>query len=177
MSKDYFDPKTSANPSGNQTQVGRSNEALRLAYLLLWNFAYRVADGNPEKLEAKFYSDLVIFMTSKVARDETPEPTYHGLMLEVQNELNYFINGAHFDETHTLGRYELGIRDTEYLDEIAEVFQDLDGIVGYILAGNFYTSEKLLTQLCESEFHLVSRLSSTRERALETLKNQKLEQN
>jgi len=176
MDKDYFDPKTSANPSGNQSQVGRSNEALRLAYLLLWNFAYRVANGNPEKLEESYYSDLLIFLTSKVTRDETPEPSYHGLMLEVQNELNYFINGADFDETLTLGACDLGIRDPEYLDEIAAVFQDLDGIVGYILAGNLYASEKLLTQLCESEFYLVSRSSSTKERAISTLKNQKFEQ-
>jgi hypothetical protein len=165
MDKDYFDPKTISNPSGNQTQVGRSNEALRLAYILLFNFAYRVGGGNPEKLDEDYFAELPTFMVPRNAKDESPEPSYRGLMLEVQDELNFFINGTRFDEPSN----SLAILDAEYLDALADALGDLDGVVGYILAGNFNVSDELLRELCESEFSLVSRANSTKKRALAIL--------
>jgi len=165
MEKDYFDPKTSANPSGNQTQVGRSNEALRLAYILLWNFAERVSEGNTEKLDEFYFNDLMTFKVSRNARNEEPSLSYQTLMLDVQDELNYFINGSRFNQ----GSNNLGIRDTAYLDALADVLGDLDGIVGYILAANIHSSERLLEELCESDFHLVSTGQSTKTRALASM--------
>jgi len=165
MEKDYYDPKTISNPSGNQSQVGRSNEALRLAYILLYNFAHRVGGGNPEKLGEEYFADLYTFMVPRNARNESPDPSYRGLMLEVQSELNFFINGSRFDEKSN----NLAIRDSEYLDALADTLGDLDGIVGYILAGNVDASDKLLAELSKSEFYLVSRADSTRKRALASL--------
>jgi hypothetical protein len=161
MDKDYFNPQTSSNPSGNWTQVGRSNEALRLAYVLLWNFALRISEGNPEKLDQTYFEDLLTFQVPRFARNETPEASYPGLMLEVENELNIFINGSQFDEVSD----DLCIRDTEYLDALADTLGDWDGIVGYIIAGNPNASIELLTELSKSNFNLVSRGNSTKKRA------------
>ena len=169
MSKDYFDPKTSSNPLGNQTQIGRSNEALRLAYILLWNFAQRVSEGNPEKLDERYFDELITFLVPRSAKDESPEDSYPGLMLEVQSELNFFINGSRFAQKAG----DLAIRDSKYLDALAETIGDLDGIVGFIISGNHHASVQLLRELSESDFHLVSQGSSTRKRALASLETKK----
>ena len=169
MDKDYYDPNTRSNPSGNQTGVGRSNEALRLAYILLFNFAHRVSLGNPEKLDKDYFADLYTFQVPRNAKNESSDLSYHGLMLEVQSELNFFINGSQFDEKSN----NLCIQDSEYLDSLADILGDLDGVVGYILAGNVNASDELLAELCESKFYLVSRIDSTRERAIATLEARK----
>jgi hypothetical protein len=53
--------KNKRNPQGNMSQVGRTNEALRLGYLLLWNFANRLGYGNAEELQQDFYNDHLCF--------------------------------------------------------------------------------------------------------------------
>ena len=53
--------KNRQNPRGNERNVGRTNEALRLGYLLLWNFADRLAYGNSKELDQDFYKNLIDF--------------------------------------------------------------------------------------------------------------------
>ena len=160
MSKDIFDPQTSSNPEGNWTQVGRSNEALRLAYTLLFNFSKRIEDGNPEKLDASYFDDLTVFTVPRHSSIEKPETNYSSLMLDVRKELNFFINGSEFGENSSLA-----IRDSDYLDALADILGDFDGITGFILAGNPNASEKLLKELLQSNFYLTMPPSSTKKRA------------
>jgi hypothetical protein len=168
MSKDIFDPQTSANPTGNFTQTGRSNEALRLAYVLLWNFSKRVSDGNPEKLDHTYFDDIITFKVPRHSKIEDPEPDYEKLMVDVQKEFNFFVNGSEYGENEILA-----IRDAKYLDALAQIFGDLDGIVGFILAGNKNCSVDLLENLTESDYFLLSRGTSTKERAMSALESKR----
>ena len=48
------------NPQKNQTQVGRTDEALRLGYVLLWLFARRLEISNPDEINLDEYQDLML---------------------------------------------------------------------------------------------------------------------
>ncbi len=159
MSKEIFDPETSSNPEGNWTTTGRSNEVLRLAYKLLYNFAKRIEEGNPEKLDQSYFDDLLTFSAPRYSKNEEPE-LYSSLMMGVRKELNFFINGSEFGENSSLA-----IRDPDYLDAFADILQDLDGYVGFTLAGNPNASEKLLRNLCQVDFSLTWPPTSTKKRA------------
>ena len=52
--------KNRLNPQKNQIQVGRTNEALRLGYVLLWLFAHRLEISNPEEIDSDEYQDLLL---------------------------------------------------------------------------------------------------------------------
>jgi hypothetical protein len=164
MSKDIFDPDTSSNPEGNWTMTGRSNEVLRLAYVLLYNFAKRIEEGNPEKLDQSYFDDLLTFSVPRYSKNKEPESNYSSLMMGVRRELNFFINGSEFGENSALA-----IRDPDYLDALADVLGDFDGYVGFILSGNPNASEKLLKDLCQSNFYLTLPPTSTRKRAQASL--------
>jgi len=46
----------------------------------------------------------------------------------------------------------LGIKDSSVLDGLANTFGDLDGVAGFVLAGNPYCSTQLLTELLSSNY-------------------------
>ncbi len=50
--------KIKLNPQGNQTEVGRTNEALRLGYVLLWLFARRLEISNSSAIDSDEYQNL-----------------------------------------------------------------------------------------------------------------------
>jgi hypothetical protein len=49
------------------------------------------------------------------------------------------------------GRF-LGIKESSVLDDLAGAFGDLDGVAGFVLAGNPYCSTQLLTELLSSNY-------------------------
>ena len=159
--------KNRRNPQGNMTQVGRTNEALRLGYLLLWNFANRLGDGNSEELQEDFYRDLFIFKVDLADKESDKTLNYERLMIEVRNELNYFINGAPYPEKSNFRN--LGIEDSNFLDAVADTFGGLDGIVGFILAGNSSCSKELLQDLSDGKYSIEGDFDSTRKRVQELL--------
>ena len=50
--------KNKLNPQGNQIEVGRTNEALRLGYVLLWLFARRLEISNSTIIDLDEYQNL-----------------------------------------------------------------------------------------------------------------------
>ena len=157
--------KNKRNPQGNMSQVGRTNEALRLGYLLLWNFANRLGYGNAEELQQDFYNDLIVFKVDWADKDSDKTLNYEKLMVEVRNELNYFINGSPYPEKSNFRN--LGIEDPNFLDAVADTFGGFDGIVGFILAGNSYCSRELLNDLAEGRYSIYGDIDSTRKRVQE----------
>ena len=161
--------KNKQNPRGNERNVGRTNEALRLGYLLLWNFADRLAHGNSKELDQDFYKNLIVFKVDWSDNGLDKSLSHEKLMLEVRNELNYFINGAPYPEKAHFRN--LGIEDSNFLDAVADTFGGLDGIVGFILAGNDTCSAELLAQLIDGKYSIPGTTDSTRQRAQELLES------
>jgi hypothetical protein len=89
------------------------------------------------------------------------------LMVELRHELNYFINGAPYPEKAHFRN--LGIEDSNFLDAVADTFGGLDGIVGFILAGNSSCSKKLLQDLADGKYSIEGDFDSTRKRVQEIL--------
>jgi len=160
--------KSRKNPRGTWRDVGRSSEALRLGYLLLWNFANRLKYGNAEVLDEDFFRDLFSFNSNWADTESEKSLNYEKLMVELCDELNFFINGAPFPEKHN-SFLDLSIQDPRYLDFIAHILGGLDGIVGFILAGNSNCSRELLMDLAQSDYVSLVDSDSTRKRAQEFL--------
>ena len=159
--------KNRRNPQGNWAQVGRTNEALRLGYLLLWNFANRLGYGDSTNLGEDFYNDLIVFKVDWADKESDKTLNYEKLMVELRNELNYFINGAPYPEKAHFRN--LGIEDSNFLDAVADTFGGLDGIVGFILAGNSNCSVKLLNELADGKHSIYDGYDSTQKRVQELL--------
>jgi hypothetical protein len=138
--------KNRLNPQKNQVQVGRTNEALRLGYVLLWLFAHRLEISNPEELNSDEYQDLILLQMNWESEERSTR-NYAKLMVAVCDELNMFVNGVDFPHTSMASILSLEIKDSRYLDAIAKTLGDLDGIVGFILAGNKNCSVALLKEL------------------------------
>jgi hypothetical protein len=153
------------NPEGNWFFHNRSNESLRLAYLLLLNFSQRLSIGNPHKLDERFFEDLMIFQVNLSDSGQEASQNYEKLMQSVRQELNYFINGASYPETSDGSALSLEINDSEYLDRLALTLGGLDGVVGFILAGNHNCSNQLLLDLESSSFSIELGTASTKSRA------------
>ena len=105
------------NPDGNWFLNNRSNESLRLAYLFLWNYSQRLYIGNPEVLDKTFFEDLLVFKVDLSDSGRDGSQNYEQLMISVQQELNYFVNGASYPGNNHSGALSLGIKDSEYLDQ------------------------------------------------------------
>jgi hypothetical protein len=159
--------KNKQNPRGNERNVGRTNEALRLGYLLLWNFANRLAYGDPKELDQDFYKNLIVFKVDWSDNGLDKSLSHEKLMLEVRHELNYYINGAPYPEKAHFRN--LGIEDSNFLDAVADTFGGLDGIVGFILAGNSNCSIELLNELADGKYSIYDGYDSTRKRVQELL--------
>ena len=159
--------KNRRNPQGNMAQIGRTNEALRLGYLLLWNFANRLGYGDSKNLGEDFYNDLIVFKVDWADKESDKTLNYEKLMVELRNELNYFINGAPYPEKSHFRN--LGIEDSDFLDAVADTFGGLDGIVGFILAGNSNCSIELLNELADGKYSIYDGYDSTRKRVQELL--------
>ena len=87
--------------------------------------------------------------------------------MELRNELNYFINGAPYPEKSHFRN--LGIEDSNFLNAVADTFGGLDGIVGFILAGNSNCSIELLNELADGKYSIHDGYDSTRKRVQELL--------
>jgi hypothetical protein len=159
--------KNKQNPRRNERNVGRTNEALRLGYLLLWNFANRLGYGDSKKLGDDFYNDLIVFKVDWSDNGLDKSLNHEKLMVELRNELNYFINGAPYPEKANFRN--LGIEDSNFLDAVADTFGGLDGIVGFILAGNSSCSKELLQDLADGKYSIEGDFDSTRKRVQEIL--------
>ena len=159
--------KNKQNPRRNERNVGRTNEALRLGYLLLWNFANRLGYGDPKELGDDFYNDLIVFKVDWSDNGLDKSLNHEKLMVELRHELNYFINGAPYPEKAHFRN--LGIEDSNFLDAVADTFGGLDGIVGFILAGNSSCSKKLLQDLADGKYSIQGDFDSTRKRVQEIL--------
>ena len=90
-------------------------------------------------------------------------------MIEVCDELNFFINGDEFPYKSSDNYAELHITDSKFLDDLGSIF-DLSGIVGFILAGNESCSINLLNELKKYDYSYTLDFSSTRSRANDLLK-------
>jgi len=152
------------NPEGNWLVRDRSNESLRLAYLLLWNFAQRLASGNPEELDDSFFHDLLVFKIDLSDRDSQVMQNYEKLMISVRQELNMFINGVSYPDTAGGSPLSLGIQDSLYLDQLATTLGGLDGIIGFCLAGNYNCSTELLQDLQTGKYSINGDSDSTKKR-------------
>jgi hypothetical protein len=159
--------KNKQNPRRNERNVGRTNEALRLGYLLLWNFANRLGYGDSKKLGDDFYNDLIVFEVDWSDNGLDKSLHHEKLMVELRHELNYFINGAPYPEKAHFRN--LGIEDSNFLDAVADTFGGLDGIVGFILAGNSNCSKELLQDLADGKYSIGGDFDSTRKRVQEIL--------
>jgi hypothetical protein len=91
-------------------------------------------------------------------------------MVAVCEELNIFINGVSFPRSSQDSVLGLEIKDSKYLDAIARSLGDLDGIVGFILAGNQNCSISLLEELSLHSYSNISTNSTTKSRALKIFK-------
>lgn len=167
--------KNKKNPRGNQSGVGRTNESIRMAYLLLWNFALRVLNGNPESLStgANIFNDPfqdLLFSFKNIWADniKKQEPNYRKLMIDLTDELNIFINGVKFPGV-SIDSNNLHLKDPDYLDAVANSLGDLDGIVGFILSGNDCCSTELLKDLTEFNYESYLDKDSTSDRAKKVL--------
>jgi hypothetical protein len=96
--------------------------------------------------------------------------TYAHLMHQVRWELNFFINGCNFPGNGECTQNDSHIKDPVILDWLADSLGDLDGIVGFILAGNPNCSKKLLEDLSESDYSHMG--TSTRVRVLDWLQSE-----
>jgi hypothetical protein len=159
--------KNKQNPRRNERNVGRTNEALRLGYLLLWNFANRLGYGDSKKLGDDFYNDLIVFKVDWSDNGLDKSLNHEKLMVELRHELSYFINGAPYPEKAHFRN--LGIEDSDFLDAIADTFGGLDGILGFILAGNSSCSKELLQDLADGKYSIEGDSDSTRKRVQELL--------
>jgi hypothetical protein len=157
------------NPQKNQTGVGRTNEALRLAYVLLWLFARRLESSNPEEISLDEYQDLNLLKMSWESEEHRTK-NYEKLMIAVCDELNIFVNGVDYPQSSSDSMLGLHIKDSRYLDAIAQTLGGLEGVVGFILAGNENCSIALLEELSAYDYYTTLPNSSTSSRALETLK-------
>lgn len=166
--------KNKKNPRGNQSGVGRTNESIRMAYLLLWNFALRVLNGNPESLSTDAnifndpFQDLLSFKSVWADNIKKQESNYRKLMIDLTDELNIFINGVKFPGV-SIDSDNLHLKDPDYLDAVANSLGDLDGIVGFILSGNYCCSTQLLKELAEFNYESYSDKDSTSDRAKKVL--------
>ena len=160
--------KNRLNPQKNQTQVGRTNEALRLGYVLLWLFAHRLEISNPDEINLDEYQDLMLLQKNWES-EESRTKNYAKLMVAVCDELNLFVNGVDFPQSSTGSFLGLEIKDSKYLDAVAKALGDVDGIVGFILAGNQNCSIALLKELSLHNYANTWTNSTTKSRALETL--------
>jgi hypothetical protein len=160
--------KNRLNPQKNQTQVGRTDEALRLGYVLLWLFARRLEISNPDEINLDEYQDLLLLQKNWES-EERRTKNYAKLMVAVCDELNIFVNGVDFPQPSRGSFLGLEIKDSKYLDAVAKALGDLDGIVGFILAGNQNCSIALLKELSLHNYADTSTNSTTKSRALETL--------
>ena len=157
------------NPQKNQREVGRTNEALRLGYVFLWLFARRLEIGNPEVIGLDEYHDLNLLRVnweSEVDRTKN----YGKLMVAVCEELNVFVNGVGWPDTPRGSMLGLHIKDSRYLDDLAQTLGNLEGVVGFILAGNENCSIPLLKELSTYNYSNIWTNSTTSSRALKTLK-------
>jgi len=77
--------KNILNPQKNQTLVGRTNEALRLGYVLLWLFARRLEISNPEEIDLDEYQDLILLQMNWES-EERRTRNYAKLMVAVCHE-------------------------------------------------------------------------------------------
>lgn len=152
------------NPEGNWLVRNRSNESLRLSYLFLWNFAQRLASGNPEELDDSFFHDLLVFKVDLSDNNSQVMQNYEKLMISVRQELNLFINGVSYPDTAGGSPLSLGIQDSLYLDQLATTLGGLDGIVGFCLAGNYNCSAQLLQDLQMGQYSIYGDSDSTKKR-------------
>ena len=90
-------------------------------------------------------------------------------MVAVCDELNIFVNGVSYPYSSQDSALGLEIKDPKYLDAIAKTLGDLDGVVGFILAGNQNCSIALLKELSLHNYANTLTNSTTKSRALETL--------
>ena len=160
--------KNKLNPQGNQTGVGRTNEALRLGYVLLWLFARRLEISNPTIINSDEYQNLNLLRINWDT-EEHRTTSYPKLMVAVCDELNIFVNGVSFPHSSRDSMLGLEIKDSKYLDAIAKTLGDLDGVVGFILAGNQNCSVTLLQELTSKSYPNISTNSTTGTRARKTL--------
>jgi hypothetical protein len=161
--------KNKLNPRGNQTEVGRTNEALRLGYVLLWLFARRLEISNSSMIDSDEYQNLNLLQINWDT-EENRSKSYSKLMVAVCDELNIFVNGVSFPRSSQDSVLGLEIKDSKYLDAIARSLGDLDGIVGFILAGNQNCSISLLEELSLHSYSSISTNSTTKSRALKAFK-------
>jgi hypothetical protein len=152
------------NPEGNWFDRNRTNESLRLGYLLLWNFAQRLDVGNPEKLDEKFLEDLMIFKVNLTDSGIEDSQNYEKLMVSVHQELNYFVNGTNYPGISDSSALSVEIKDAKYLDQLALTLGGLDGVVGFILSGNQNCSIQLLSELHKSSYSINLGSDSTKSR-------------
>lgn len=157
----------------------KSNEALRFGYVLLFLYAHRlINEGTSDKFmfntgDKKAALELLGANWRKNS-DKDKNLSYPQLMHEVRTELNFFINGDRFPQTSSNNSHELHITDSEFLDNLAGVLKDLDGVTGFILAGNESCSDDLLNELKEYNYsYQLTEFPSTKIRALNTLKTRK----
>ena len=160
--------KNKLNPQGNQTEVGRTNEALRLGYVLLWLFARRLEISNSSTIDSDEYQNLNLLKINW-DNDENRSKSYSKLMVAVCDELNIFVNGVSFPYRSQDSALGLEIKDSKYLDAIAKILGDLDGVVGFILAGNQNCSVELLQELSSQSYSNTATNSNTGTRARKTL--------
>ncbi len=155
--------KNKLNPEGNQVAVGRTNEALRLGYVLLWLFSRRLELSNPAEIDESEYQDLLLLQKFWESEDLRTKD-YGKLMNAISKELNIFINGVDFPHTSEASVLDLHVKDAEYLDQIANTLGNLDGVVGFILSGNENCSQKLLSSLEKSNYSINVGSDSTKKR-------------
>lgn len=154
----------------------KSDEALRFRYVLLFLYAHRLnsdetSDGFNFNTVDKSAALHLIHANWQKKGDKKNNYSYSQLMHEVYIELNFFINGHRFPYSSSNNSQNFQITDAEFLDNIALVLGDLDGITGFILAGNESCSNNLLNELKEYNYsYMLAEFSSTKIRALNTLK-------
>ncbi len=162
--------KNKFNPQGNQIEVGRTNEALRLGYVLLWLFARRLEISNSNAIDSDEYQNLNLLQINWDTHENRAR-SYSKLMVAVCDELNIFVNGVSYPYSSQDSALGLEIKDPKYLDAIAKTLGDLDGVVGFILAGNQNCSVELLQELSSQSYSNIFTNSTTGTRARKTLED------
>lgn len=152
----------------------KSEEALRLRYVLLFLYANRLishkdSDGVNFDTADREAALTLLGSSWRKSSDKIKDSSYPQLMHEVRDELNFFINGDKFPRKSSDNNFQRHISNPKFLDYIALVLGDLDGITGFILAGNESCSDDLLNELQEFDYQYKLTFSSTKIRAQDTL--------
>ena len=152
----------------------KSEESMRFRYVLLYLYAFRLKNRsfiqrvNFDTDHAAYALELLRSNYAKNS-DKKTNANYEKTMIEVCDELNFFINGDEFPYKSSDNYAELHITDSKFLDDLGSIF-DLSGIVGFILAGNESCSINLLNELKKYDYSYTLDFSSTRSRANDLLK-------